>query len=726
MTAVRGATAASSRRSFRSPVWHRMARQRPRLRPGVEMDRQTFRGLLWYIVRDPLSNRVHRFSAGAREVAIRMDGNRTLDEIWEMAVDVLGDAAPTQDETLRLVGQLYSFDLVLMRGSIDLSEFSERGASAQRTALVQKYQNPLFLRVPLGDPDRFLNATVHLVRPFFGPLGLILWTTIVAWFVLRVIFYWNQLVGNASDRILAPDNLMLLIVIFPFLKIIHELGHGFATKVFGEPVREFGVMLLVFVPTLYVDASASTMLRSKWRRIVVGGAGMMVELLIAAIAMEVWVASEPGLLRAAAFNIIVLASISALVFNGNPLLRFDAYYMFSDLIEIPNLGTRANRFYMALIQRRAFGLDRSSPSSATLGERIWFAFFAPASLAYRLVMMTSIAFFIATHYFVVGVLLALLTVVQSVVWPLLKGLKYLLTSPHLGRNRLRAMASTTGSLAVVLAVLFIVPLPYATVVHGVVWVPDAATIVAEADGQVIDYVGDSDRTVAPGDTLLRLDDPFATDLLALSKGKLAELQQRLRQAEIKSVADGQILHKQLDLARDEVAEATARVDALDMKARTSGRFIVTATYDLMGAQLRKGDLIGVVIGGEAPIVRAAVPEDSVSIIRERTRTIDIRLSHDVVQPIGAVEILREIPGATRRLPSPALADAAGGPFAVDPTKKDAEMVLPVFLIDLKAPLGATAGRVGERAWIRFGYDAEPVGFRLWRAARQTFLSRLHV
>ena len=131
-------------------------------------------------------------------------------------------------------------------------------------------------------------------------------------------------------------------------------------------------MILVLVPVPYVDASARPAFRSKWQRALVGAAGMIVEVFLAALALYVWLAVEDGLVRAMAFNVMLIAGVSTVMFNGNPLLRFDGYYMLSDLLEIPNLAQRANTYWAISwttlrVQRGAIRPD----SMRTVGERLW-------------------------------------------------------------------------------------------------------------------------------------------------------------------------------------------------------------------------------------------------------------------------------------------------------------------------------------------------------------------
>src|SRR5262249_14220794 len=195
----------------------------------------------------------------------------------------------------------------------------------------------------------------------------------------------------------------------------------------------------------YVDASASAAFRSKWRRAVVGSAGIVVEAGLASIAVLIWVAAEPGMVRALAFNVILIGGVSTLLFNGNPLLRFDGYYVLSDLIEIPNLGARANKYVLYLIQRYALGAEGLSSPVTARGEPAWFVFYALASTAYRLSIMVTIALLVASKLFFIGIVLAILSVATTLVWPMIKAGRFVIESPLLRRQRRRAIAVSAGT-----------------------------------------------------------------------------------------------------------------------------------------------------------------------------------------------------------------------------------------------------------------------------------------
>ena len=286
--------------------------------------------------------------------------------------------------------------------------------------------------------NRFLVRLQPLARAIFSWFGGLLWLAVVGTGIFLAGLHWPELTEDITDRVLAPKNIVLLWLTFPFLKAFHEFGHAFAIKKLGGEVHEIGMMLLVLTPIPYVDASSASAFRNKWERIMVGAAGMAVELFIAAIALFVWINIEPGAIRSILYNMIFIAGISSLLFNGNPLLRYDAYYMLGDLLEIPNLGPRGIRYLGYAAQRYLFGLRDLEPPLSAPGERVWFVFYTVASFAYRIFIYASIILFIASKFFVAGVVLAGWAMVSMIILPAGKGIRFLFSSPRLGRKRARA------------------------------------------------------------------------------------------------------------------------------------------------------------------------------------------------------------------------------------------------------------------------------------------------
>ena len=335
---------------FRSSNWYRVAEVRPRLAPQVTVQRQVFRGVAWYVLFDPVNQRTLRLTPQAWHVVARMDGQRTVQALWDDAVRVLGRDAPPQQDLIQLLAQLHEADALLSDALPDLDDLLRRRDRQRRERWQRNLLNPLSIRLRLWDPDAFLARTLPLVRWVFGPWGLLLWLVLCVPALVLAGVHWDALSHDGGSRLLSAGNLLTLVLVYPLVKALHELGHAWAAKAGGAEVHDMGLMFLVFAPVPYVDATASGAFRSKWRRALVGAAGMLVELFLAALAVMLWVLAEPGFVRSVAYNVIFVAGLSTLVFNGNPLLRFDGYYVFMDWLEIPNLGTRANR-YVVVVSR---------------------------------------------------------------------------------------------------------------------------------------------------------------------------------------------------------------------------------------------------------------------------------------------------------------------------------------------------------------------------------------
>jgi putative peptide zinc metalloprotease protein len=712
-------------RSLFSSSWYRVAGLKPRLRPHAQIHRHVLRGQVWYVVQDHQTGRFHRVSPQANLMICLMDGRRTMAEIWDLVGQRAGDEPPTQDEVIQLLAQLHGSDLLHGGIAPDLAELADRSAKQARQGWVSRFKNPLALRFPLFDPDAFLNATVPFVRPLFSVPGFLLWLVLVVSGAVVAGLHLPELKADVFGQVLTVTNVALMLCLYPVIKLLHEAGHAYATKVWGGEVHEVGVMMLIMMPAPYVDASASAAFHEKWRRAVVGGAGMIVELALAAVAAFVWSAAEPGLVRAIAFNTMLIGGVSTLLFNGNPLLRFDGYYILSDLIEIHSLGTRANRYVMYLVQRYLLGLDADNPAD-TKGEARWFLFYGVAAFLYRVLITLGIAMFVATKLFFIGVILALWSLSSLVVMPLWKGGKFLFTDHKLAGRRGRAFGVTSALAAGVFALLFLIPLPYATVAQGVVWVPERAQIRAGADGVVDAVLQNSDAEVGPETALLRLDDPVLNSRVAVLEAQRQELRLRYEAVRQLDRVQAELFAAQVRHIEATLAAFTQRRSDLVVRATNEGRFILPNGVDLPGRFIRQGDLLGYVVGQSDPVIRVVVSQADVDLVRQRMHGVSVRFAEDLDRVVPA-SLLREVPAAQAEVPSPVLTTEGGGEIVLDPSARERPRALQsLFLFDVGVANLDDARALGGRVYVRFDHGREAVAWRLMRAVRQVFLRQFNV
>ena len=490
-----------------STNWYRIGNLRPRLRGHVRIHRHAYRGEVWYVMEDRVAGKYHRFNPASHRVISLMDGKRDMAAIWGRLTDELANDTPAQEEVIRLLGQLHGSDLIQCDVNPDVAELFERGSKEKRRKFVSRFMNPISLRFPLWDPDRTLVRMLAWLRPLTGGWGLALWLLAVLPALALVPLYWPDLTRNFNEQLLALDNLLIMAVVFPLVKAAHEFGHGLAARARGGEVHEMGVMLLVFFPIPYVEASSSSAFVKKTDRMLVGAAGMLTELFIAALAFYLWLLLEPGLVRSLTYNAIVLASVTTLLFNANPLLRYDGYYVFADWVEIPNLATRANKHWQHLAEKHLFGVSQSEPPPATAGERRWFLAYAPLAFAYRMFVLFGISIFIAQQYFFVGVLLAVWGLTASLGVPLYKGIRALVTGPQFAAHAVRVRTVFAVTVAVLMLMLFVLPLPRHTEAEGVVWLPEQAILRAGASGFIDAVQAQPGQPVSPGQVIVHSHDP---------------------------------------------------------------------------------------------------------------------------------------------------------------------------------------------------------------------------
>ena len=324
--------------------------------------------------------------------------------------------------------------------------------------------------------------------------------------------------------------------------------------------------------------------------------------------------------------------------------RFDGYFVLSDLLEIPNLGTRSTAHLLYLIQRYIFGMqDAVSPALAP-GERFWFVFYGLASLVYRYLVMTAIILFVASRFFEIGLLLAFWTLVLLFVVPAMKGARFVLTSPKLEGHRPRALlACGTVATALFLA-LFVQPVPSATVIQGVVWAPETSRATAGADGFVTELLSDAEVTIEPGTEILRITDPLLEARVALLTERVNELRlRRLRTLGLDPV-ESDLVAAELALAEEELALAVERQGEKTLVSQRRGRLLLPFGDDLLGRHVGRGEVLAWVVGEADPIIRAVISERTIDLLRGRTEHIDIRRASAIEETMPA-RLLRQ----TRRL-----------------------------------------------------------------------------
>ena len=627
---------------------------------------------------------------------------------------------------IQLLAQLHVAGALKTGVTPDADALFARRADRQGRRWAKRVGSVLSARMPLVNPDAVLAALVPLVRPLCNAGGFLLWLVLVTPAAVLAGMHWAPLTDNFANRITAGQSLLLMWVVFLGLKILHELGHAMLTRVWGGEVHEMGVMIVAGTPVPYVDASTAGAFRSKRRRMAVAAGGMVAELAVAAVSMYVWLWAEPGVVRTLAFDAMLVGGISTVLFNANPLMRLDGYYMLADWLEIPNLRQRASAYAAALVERHVFGSRLATPPAGSASERAWLLLYAVASLAYRPLVVWALFMAVAQRSFALGVVFAAVAGVFWVLAPLLQGALHVLTSPRLRTVRGRAVLVTLALLVGVVGAFGFVPVRYRSRVEGVIWVPEEATVRASADGFVARIEATPGTRVARGDVLVVLSDAELPAQIREYEARLRELDARVDERRPTDAVKAEQLRDERQWVERSLADARRREADLIVRSATDGTFVVAKPDDLPGRYLKKGELIGYAVELDTVTVRAVVAQDRIDLVLRDTQTVHVRLAERLDTPIpGAIR--RAVPAASDRLPTAALGSGGGGRIAVDPRDASGTTAMQkLFQVDIQLDTPTRLLNVGGRAYVRFDHGVAPLAAQWYQDVRQLFLTRLGV
>lgn len=706
-----------------SESWHQIADARVALLPTVQAQPQRFRGRPWVVLEDPYSHRFFRVTPQAWGFLRALNPDETVDAVWQRVAAEQPEAVPTQDEVLGLLSQLHLASLLYFRAAAQSGAIFDRLQTTRRRELIGKAMAFLFVRIPLFSPDRMLDRLQPLIRATTGPAAGLAWLGVVLAGLWAVLGEWPAL-SAAGQGLLSLSNLPVLYVAIAIVKVIHELAHAFVCKRYGGQVPVFGIMLLVLAPLPYTDATASWSLRSKWQRAYVGAAGMLAELFVAALAALVWVNTGSGPVHSLAFNMMVVGSVSSLLFNGNPLLRFDAYYILSDLAELPNLYQKAQQQWLHWGRRWILGEADSQGPALDAGERTWYGVYGALAFAYRLLVTVTILLFVTDQWFAVGLLLLATTAIAMLVLPLTK------FGRHLGglrRGRARAWAGVAAAVGLVWWGVAVLPLPYAVRLPGVLEAQASAPLYVQTAGVLVELPVRHGQRIARGTLIARLDNPDLRHALQTVALQQAEVQAMQRQALLATPAEVAPLQGRLDTLRDRERELRALAALLEVRAPHDGEWVAPALHEREGGWIERGQPLGELIDRSRFRFSAVLPQSQAAeLIGAADATGELRLMHARGTDVPVAR-LRLVPYQRQRLQSPALGFGGGGDVAVRPDDQSGTLTTEPFFELLAEPADPTlAGLVayhGLSGVLRVPVPARPLWQRASASLRQLLQQR---
>lgn len=649
---------AAPRKTF-SEHWHMVSGQRVWLLPTVRIQRQEFEGGRWHVVENPMRGQFFRLHPAAYAFVSRLAPDRTVEEVWDSVVRAHPETAPTQQEVVQLLGQLQSAGLLRGELPADSRRLLERHRKSQAKKVRSQLASVSSFKIPLFNPDALLRRLALLGRLAFSRPGLVIWLVVMGIGLKLTADHWQELVARSAGA-LDPANLPMLAVVFTLIKVIHELGHGLACRRFGGEVRETGVMFMFLAPFPYIDTTSSWGFRERSKRILVSAAGMVFELFVASIALMVWArAGDPGL-KSLAYQVVFVASVTTVLFNANPLLRYDAYYMLADWLRVPNLQQRSNQTLRYLCERHLFGISTAVTPAVTVKEAWILVVFGIVSNIYRIVLFSTLIAWIAGEYLILGLLMAAFAAYGMFLKPMTGLVRYLASDPRLGRHRARAVMVTSGGIGLVLGMLWFVPAPHAFRAPGVVDSSVPMEIHTEAAGVLIRVLVEPGSLVSTGDVLLEFENHElywkSRELQASHEEVLAEW----RRAEAEGDAELAPFAAALAAVEQDLEILDDKKAALTVKAPLSGRWEAPEIEQHQGRWMAQGEKIGKIIGSGGRVFRAVVAEGDASHFFSKSGALaQVRLRGDAGR-ILAVERWHLVPAYRDELPSAALGWEGGG------------------------------------------------------------------
>ncbi|MEZ5942038.1 MAG: HlyD family efflux transporter periplasmic adaptor subunit [Planctomycetaceae bacterium] len=728
--------------------------QRPvplKMRQDLVVEMISYGDIPFPVIKDPVGLKYFRLQPEQYAVLQLLDGNRSLQQIRDDLQVDFPTAHVTPADVQILVTDLHEKGLLISDRLGQGESMVEKKREKFWNDFRQTAMNPLYIRLPGWDPDK----TLTWLNPYMG------WVFSVPAIVVAMLFVMSSWVFLAVrfdevrqklpefQQFFAWPNLMYLWLTMAAAKVLHEFGHGLSCKKYGGECHSMGVMLLVFSPTLYCDVTDSWMMKSKWKRIMIGAAGMYVEIILSAVAIFVWYATRDGMLNHLCLNVFFVSTVTTVIFNANPLLRYDGYYMLADFLEIPNMRPKAEKQLQQWFAWWCLGIDvPNDPFMPTTG-RAWFVLFAIASSLYRWVVLFGITVFLYTvlkpyRLQSVGIMLAVGSVSAIIIgsgWNLYK----LLSTPR--EDPMSKVKLTVSAVVVCLLIAGILFIP-------VPWYEEAACYVepvgiehvyTRIPGFVEDIKTQPDRTIKAGAPLLVLRNPDLDDRLEQLK-----LQEELQRKEMESYEatgdrDGQRLATEhLEAIRDQITELNLQLKQTQVVAPIAGKVISPPRIPAPKLERSREQLAS---WTDTPLA----PKNEMAFLEPRTHVASIAPSDDFHAVLlvnqgdrGDLKIGDTVRVKLDLYPDqvfdgkvttfadrylefapPALSNKYGGPL---PTVSDSQgrekLTSPVFQGTIEFAEQPPSLTTGMRGRVRFVVQKRTVFDWAWRWFRQTFHFRL--
>ena len=704
--------------------WHRIAELRIGLRPSVQVRQQRYREDVYYVYNEVIHAGFFRARPETHELVQRIRPNQTLHEVWRTFVDISPKTAPGQKDFFDLIAALYRANMVYVEGGVSEERLLERALQKKRKPLAARISELLFMRVPLLDPEPMLKRLLPLINGIYSLPAILVVLGTCLWAGYEFLLSSDRAFAQ-SQNILQMGNLIPLYLAMFSTHLLHEFSHAALCKYYGGHVRTTGLMLLMFTPLPYADVSASWALRNKWHRAAVGAAGMYSDVFVCAIATIVWAYSPPGPLNEVASNLMFVTAVYTVVFNANPLMRFDGYYILSDISGIPNLHETAKKQVTELFRTKVLAEARTQLHSVSTRRKSFLAAFFFTSNLYRILIMVGIVKFIADQYFGLGLVVGAALLYTTFIAPVAKFLEPVGDPRFMAKHRKKVLTTGSVFLALVLFVAF-VPLPFSRVLDGVVEDREKTRVFLPLNG-ILDrvYPKNGDH-VAQGAVVIRLRNPELELELQGLQAKISGVEARMNQSLTEGGQTYAAIEQELQTMLTTRDHLESELRKLLVYAPHEGTWVAQELRAYTGQWLSRGAEVGAISKSQDYQFRAILEQQGASeIAAMRADEATVKVEGLRAQTLDIPQ-LSVIPFSQKELPSAAVSPLAGGAVAMDLQSRDTPQAAErFFLIVADLSSGSVADNLldGRRGWMRVVLPPRSLGMRAYDGLRQFFQKR---
>ena len=631
-------------------------------RSDLHASRQLYQGESVYLVHDPVAFQTHRLDVLQYTMAVLLDGRLTLNEVFLQLVQN-GELVEEDDEFFyEFVVNLYKSGMAVLPIH-NGANFYDRYKQIRKLKSKNRWMSLLFLRVPLANPDLFLSRTAPRVNWLFSRWFFFVWLAVGLSALLVLAARFQDFV-QPINGILSAGNLPMLWATFIALKLWHELGHGYACKAFGSRVPEMGTILIVGNPLAYVDATAAWSLPERWKRLIVMCGGMYFESLVAIPALFVWALSNDSVLGSLAYQVVLTASVVTILFNANPLMKFDGYFILSELIRLPNLRARADQQLRQVLKQAFLWLPPNEPTE-TNRNRIVLLVYGVASAAYRVFLVLSISMLIATRFPLVGIAIATFYIGSSLIGTATKVGRYLLTDQETAPVRFRAQIVAMLLLLGTPAALALLPVPFDIVTWGIVGAETEHFVRIDTPGEFQDVVVTPGLRVSEGTPLIHLTNERVGEELRVTEVSLQESALKWEVARDNDVIDSTRIEAEIRALEDQLGEWQRKHRRLQIVAPANGYVLRILPESQRGRFFNMGDPVAVVVNGR-PVLRVWLSQDQLNRIVQHVGTSVRYRIPGRSQRTFRGRLKRIEPAAESAFNEQALTILGGGDLMIDP------------------------------------------------------------